>query len=61
MVNSPTSNFLREDERIGSERFDIPDSKSVDAVYYGQFDLEKARTFARDDFNLGEIEGAKHL
>jgi hypothetical protein len=41
MANSPTSNFLREDERIGPERFDLPDSKSVDAVYYGQFDLEK--------------------
>ncbi|MEO4053975.1 zf-HC2 domain-containing protein [Solibacillus sp. CAU 1738] len=41
IANSPTSNFLREDERIGPERFELPDSKTVDQVYYGQFDLEK--------------------
>ncbi|MFJ8101921.1 zf-HC2 domain-containing protein [Lysinibacillus sp. NPDC096212] len=41
MANSPTSNFLREDERIGPDRFELPDSQSVDAVYYGQFDFEK--------------------
>ncbi len=41
MANSPTSNYLREDERTGPERSKLPDSQTVDAVYYGQFDLEK--------------------
>ncbi len=41
IANSPTSNFLREDKRIGSEQFILPDSQNVDAVYYGEFDLEK--------------------
>ncbi len=41
MANSPTSNFFREDKRIGAEQSTLPDSKTVDAVYYGDFDLEK--------------------
>ncbi|WP_301109952.1 zf-HC2 domain-containing protein [Sporosarcina sp.] len=41
IANSPTSNFLRDDERTGPDRFELPDSKAVDAVYYGQFDVEK--------------------
>ncbi|QUG43647.1 zf-HC2 domain-containing protein [Psychrobacillus sp. INOP01] len=41
IANSPTRNFLREDESIGPEQFTLPDSKTVDAVYYGKFDLEK--------------------
>jgi hypothetical protein len=41
IANSPTSDFLREDERIGPMRFKLPDSKTVDAVYYGKFDLTK--------------------
>ena len=41
IANSPTSNFLREDERIGPEQFMLPDSKNVDEVYYGEFNLEK--------------------
>ncbi|NMO94421.1 anti-sigma factor family protein [Paenibacillus lemnae] len=39
--NSPTSNFLQKDERIGPLTFQVPESKSVDAVYYGHFDVEK--------------------
>ncbi|WP_042478445.1 zf-HC2 domain-containing protein [Bacillus ndiopicus] len=41
IANSPTSNFFREDKRIGPEQFTLPDSNIVDAVYYGEFDLEK--------------------
>ena len=38
---SPTSNFLREDKRIGPDRLELVDSEAVDAVYYGDFDLDK--------------------
>ncbi|KEK13024.1 hypothetical protein EP18_03955 [Lysinibacillus sphaericus] len=41
MANSPKSNLLRNDERIVPERFELPDSKTVDEVYYGKYDLEK--------------------
>ncbi|MEB2280515.1 zf-HC2 domain-containing protein [Lysinibacillus xylanilyticus] len=41
MANSPTSNFLQKDQRKDPERLELPDSKTVDEVYYGQFDLEK--------------------
>ncbi|MER1998601.1 MAG: zf-HC2 domain-containing protein [Lysinibacillus sp.] len=38
---SPTSNFFREDKRIGPDRLELVDSDIVDAVYYGYFDLDK--------------------
>lgn len=41
IANSPTRNNLRNYNRIGSEQFTLPDSQNVDAVYYGEFDLEK--------------------
>jgi len=41
IAHSPTSNFLREDKRIGPERLELVDSETVDAVYYGYFDLDK--------------------
>lgn len=41
IANSPTSNFLREDKRIGPDRLELVDSETVDAVYYGDFDLDK--------------------
>ncbi|MED4401338.1 zf-HC2 domain-containing protein [Metabacillus fastidiosus] len=41
IAHSPTSNFLREDKRIGPERLELIDSETVDAVYYGDFDLDK--------------------
>lgn len=41
IANSPTSNFLREDNRIGPDRLELVDSETVDAVYYGDFDLDK--------------------
>lgn len=41
IANSPTSNFVREDKRIGPDQFTLPESENVDAVYYGKFDLEK--------------------
>lgn len=41
IANSPTSNFVREDKRVGPDQFTLPESENVDAVYYGKFDLEK--------------------
>ena len=41
IANSPTRNLLQEDETSGIEKFTLPDSQTVDAVYYGPFDLEK--------------------
>ena len=41
IAHSPTSNFLREDKRIGPERLELVDSQTVDAVYYGDFELDK--------------------
>ena len=41
IAHSPTSNFLREDKRIGPERLELVDSETVDAVYYGDFELDK--------------------
>ena len=41
IAHSPTSNFLREDKRIGPDRLELVDSEAVDAVYYGDFDLDK--------------------
>lgn len=41
IAHSPTSNFLREDKRIGPDRLGLVDSEAVDAVYYGDFDLDK--------------------
>jgi len=41
IANSPTRNLLQEDETRGTEKFTLPDSQNVDAVYYGEFDLEK--------------------
>ena len=41
IANSPTRNNLRNYNRIGSEQTTLPDSQKVDAVYYGEFDLEK--------------------
>ena len=41
IAHSPTSNFLREDKRIGPDRLELVDSETVDAVYYGDFDLDK--------------------
>lgn len=35
-------NFLRKDKRIGPDRLEIVESKTVDAVYYGEFDLADA-------------------
>ena len=40
IANSPTRNNLRNYNRIGSEQTTLPDSQNVDAVYYGEFDLE---------------------
>ena len=49
IAHSPTSNFLREDKRIGPDRLEIVESETVDAVYYGAFDLtdtfEKERSW----------------
>lgn len=42
IAHSPTSNFLREDKRIGPDRLEIVESETVDAVYYGEFDLIEA-------------------
>lgn len=42
IAHSPTSNFLREDKRIGPDRLELVESETVDAVYYGEFDLIKA-------------------
>ena len=42
IAHSPTSNFLREDKRIGPDRLEIVESETVDAVYYGEFDLADA-------------------
>ena len=41
IANSPTRNNLRNNNRINAEQFTLPDSQNVDAVYYGEFDLEK--------------------
>lgn len=42
IANSPTSNLLQEDKRIGPDRQKLVDSsETVDAVYYGEFDLDK--------------------
>lgn len=41
IANSPTSNYVGEDKRIGPDQFTLPESENVDAVYYGKFDLEK--------------------
>ncbi|PIC62588.1 hypothetical protein CSV79_16255 [Sporosarcina sp. P13] len=41
IAHSPTSNFLREDKRIGPDLLELVDSEAVDAVYYGEFDLDK--------------------
>lgn len=41
IAHSPTTNFLREDKRIGPERLELVDSETVDAVYYGDFELDK--------------------
>lgn len=41
IANSPTRNNLRNYNRIDSEQSTLPDSQNVDAVYYGEFDLEK--------------------
>jgi hypothetical protein len=50
IAHSPTSNFLREDKRIGPDRLELVDSEAVDAVYYGDFDLE---------FNLDKVTKEK--
>ena len=42
IAHSPTSNFFREDKRIGPDRLEIVESETVDAVYYGEFDLIRA-------------------
>lgn len=41
IANSPTRNNLRNYNRTDSKQFTMPDSQKVDAVYYGEFDLEK--------------------
>ena len=41
IAHSPTSSFFQEDKRIGPNRLQIVDSKTVDAIYYGDFDLDK--------------------
>lgn len=41
IAHSPNSNFLREEKRVGPERLELVDGKTVDAVYYGEFDLDK--------------------
>lgn len=41
IANSPTKDNLRSYNRIVSEQSAFPDSQNVDAVYYGEFDLEK--------------------
>lgn len=41
IAHSPNSNFFLEDKRIGPERLELVDSETVDAVYYGDFDLDK--------------------
>jgi len=42
IAHSPNSNFLREEKRVGPERLKLVEgSKTVDAVYYGEFDLDK--------------------
>jgi len=41
MAHSPTSNFLLEDKRIGPEPLELVNSDTVDAIYYGYFDLDK--------------------
>lgn len=41
IANSPSRNLLQEDNTSGTEKFKLPDSQNVDAVYYGEFDLEK--------------------
>jgi len=40
IANSPTSSFL-EDEKSGPYRINFIDSKAIDAIYYGDFDLDK--------------------
>jgi len=41
IANSPTKNNLRNYNRVDSEQVTLPDSQNVDAVYYGEFELEK--------------------
>lgn len=41
IAHSPNSNFFLEDKRIGPDRLELVDSETVDAVYYGYFDLDK--------------------
>ncbi|MFJ7730764.1 zf-HC2 domain-containing protein [Lysinibacillus sp. NPDC097231] len=41
IAHSPTNNFLREEKRIGPERLELGDSETIDAVYYGDFELDK--------------------
>lgn len=41
IAHSPTSNFLQRDKRIEPDRLELVDSEIVDAVYYGDFDLDK--------------------
>jgi hypothetical protein len=41
IAHSPNSNFFLEDKRIGPDRLELVDSETVDAVYYGDFDLDK--------------------
>lgn len=42
IARSPTSNFLRENQKIGPDQLKLVDSETVDAVYYGYFNLGKA-------------------
>jgi kynurenine formamidase len=39
IANSPTSNFLNQVEQFEFSSSALPDCKSVDAVYYGDFNL----------------------
>ncbi|QFT91154.1 hypothetical protein FIU87_21110 [Bacillus sp. THAF10] len=41
IAHSPTSNFLLEDKRIGPDPLELVNSGTVDAIYYGYFDLNK--------------------
>lgn len=44
IANSPTSNFLGEDKGSDPIQFTLPESETVDAVYYGPFDFEDVIT-----------------
>ncbi|MGE7933529.1 hypothetical protein [Viridibacillus arvi] len=41
VADSPTRNLINLDKQTEGYKISLPDSRSVDAVYNGKFDLEK--------------------